>query len=687
VLIFGVFLGLLLGLWAGGNISHLATIRLRWIGLLAAAVVVRFGVEALLNAGAPGIEPFRVPALLAGFGLLLAGLWVNRGYPGISLAFVGILLNAVVILVNGGFMPIWAPSLQIAGYTPTDVNSALHVIVGGSLDADFLVRAVFLGDMFPVPIPVIRNVASLGDLFLTLGLAFFLFASVVRIPQLQPDEELSAIDRGVGRLAGSTRLRRASGVDQFSSQLAWPTTTGVPLETSAGPITGTPAIPIPIPRPSAEAVERVRRHPYARLAVNGSFSALWAGQLISLFGDRIHQLALAAVVLVTTGSALATALVFVAATIPNLLFSPVAGALVDRWDHKEVLVVSDVLRAGAVLLVPVAAATNVVFIYPLVFIITTVSVFFRPARVALLPRIVRSDELMTANSAMWVGETMADVVGFPLAGLFVVALGRALPLAFWLDAATYVGSAALLSTIVVGALRADSPSNTEPARVGDTGTSESPAAADLPDDLEPGIIGELKAGWRFLRGEPTLLANTIQASIAQLMVGILIALTPVYALRVFGSQPIGWQAVYSFIETGQSLGSLVGGFVIGLIGARFAKGRMIISGYTVFGLLLVLFALSGNLGLVLGLSFGVGVTNMIFLIPSQTLFQERTPARLMGRVVGFRFSLVFGAMTIAMAVGGVLAEIVGVTTVIAAFGLLTAIAGLAGLFVPAVRDA
>jgi DHA3 family macrolide efflux protein-like MFS transporter len=681
MLIVGVVLGLLLGLWAGGSIGNLATIRLRWVPLLFAAVVVRVGTEALLNAGIGAVDAFRVPLMLVGFGILIAGLWVNRSYPGLSLAFVGILLNAVVILVNGGFMPIWAPSLQLAGYAPSDVNSAVHVIVGGALDADFLVRAVFLGDIIPVPIPIIRNVASLGDLFLTLGLAFFLFASVVRLPQAIDDEELTAGARQLGRLAGATRLRRSSGFEALTSRSDWLSRSlaAFPAEPPVGPTA--PTLPtIPIPRPSPEAVARVRRHPYARLAVNGSFSALWAGQLVSLFGDRIHQLALAAVVLISTGSALATALVFVAATLPNLLFSPVAGALVDRWDHKEVLVVSDLLRAAAVLLVPIAAATNVVFIYPLMFLITTISVFFRPARVAILPRIVRRDELLTANSALWVGETMADIVGYPLAGLFIVALGTALPLAFWLDAATYIGSAALLSTIIVVHGFGDATEREEAAADGD------PGGAAI-DELPQGILGELKAGWRFLRGEPVLLANTLQASVAQLMIGILIALTPVYALHVFGREPIGWQAVYSFIETGQSLGSLIGGFVIGLIGARFAKGRMIIVGYTVFGLLLVLFALSNNLNLVLGLSVGVGVTNMIFLIPSQTLFQERTPPGLMGRVVGFRFSLVFGSMTLAMAVGGLLAEVVGVTAVIALFGFVTMVAGLAGVLVPGVRDA
>ncbi len=78
---------------------------------------------------------------------------------------------------------------------------------------------------------------------------------------------------------------------------------------------------------------------------------------------------------------------------------------------------------------------------------------------------------------------------------------------------------------------------------------------------------------------------------------------------------------------------------------------------------------------------------MIFIIPSQTLFQERTPPELMGRVVGIRFALVFGSMTIAMLLGSVLGQVLGPGPVIAVFGVLTMGAGLAGLAIPAVRDA
>jgi hypothetical protein len=97
--------------------------------------------------------------------------------------------------------------------------------------------------------------------------------------------------------------------------------------------------------------------------------------------------------------------------------------------------------------------------------------------------------------------------------------------------------------------------------------------------------------------------------------------------------------------------------------------------------------LTGNLAVAFARMTGFGVANMVYVIPSQTLFQVRTPPELIGRVVGLRFALVFGSMTLAMAVGGVLGELFGAAVVIGAFGLLTLMAGLGGILVPAVRDA
>jgi MFS family permease len=270
----------------------------------------------------------------------------------------------------------------------------------------------------------------------------------------------------------------------------------------------------------------------------------------------------------------------------------------------------------------------------------------------------------------------------------VVALGSAIPVAFWLDAATYVASAALLSTLV---MRDPEPEDDEldaaTAATAATSPDGEPAEAPPVRGAFGTFLDELKAGYRFLRTEPTLFANTIQASVGQLTVGAITALMPTYALVVFGTSALGWEAVYTFIESSVGIGNLLGGFVIGLIGSSIAKGRMISGGYAIWGALIVAFALAGNLGLVLGLAFASGLANMAFIIPSQALFQERTPAELMGRVVGFRFALVFGSMAIAMAIGGVLSAVIGVVAVLALFGVLSFAAGVAGFFVPAIRDA
>jgi MFS family permease len=685
VLIGGIALGLVLGLVAGGSIWHLARVRFRWLVALLLAVVLRFGTELAISAGIGIADAFRLPLFTLAYLLLLAGLWANRSQPGMLVAFVGILSNGIAVVANGGRMPIWEPSLVAAGLTPADIRSSFHMILSPPIDASFLLHAGPLIDVLPIPVPYLRNVASMGDAFLSLGLGFFLFATVVRPPrELFVDEEATVQQRLTG-VAETTReradaLQRAGVAGGHQLGLAHGLAEASTLERPA--VLGGAGVGMAAPGrslalgleagdddaalpPSLTAAEAAR-HPYVRLALNPAFSALWSGGLISLLGDRIHQIALAFLAYNVANSPIAVGAIFAAAALPNLLFSPVAGALVDRWDHQEVLVVSDLLRAALVLLIPIAAVVNLLLVYPLVFLVTTVSIFFRPARVAMTPRLVRDDELLTANSATWISETLADVAGYPLAGLFVGLLGTSFALAFWIDAASYLASAILVWSIVVPPLRR-------------SGTVAEPAV--------PNLVEEMKTGWRFLRRDKTLLANTLLATVAQFTIGILVALTAVYASEVIARGPFTKESAYAFLEAGIGIGNLVGGFVIGLVGATLARGRLVVSGYIAWGLCIALLGVTGNLVLAIGLMIGSGIANMVFVIPSQTLFQERTPPELMGRVLGFRFGLVFGSMTIAMAVGGVLGAVFGSAAVIGLFGVVTMVAGIAGAFVPAVRDA
>jgi MFS transporter, DHA3 family, macrolide efflux protein len=704
MLLLSLVIGLGLGVAAGGNILNLASVRMRLLQLLFLGLVVRYAAQYAIEIGAPAADALRLPLFGLGFLLLLIGLWVNREQPGLPLAFVGILLNAAVIVVNGGYMPVWEPSIVAAGLGPAEVGSTFHRIVAatptGGIPPDFLIHAGPLGDIIPIPLPFIQNVISIGDLFLGAGLGFFLFAVTVRSPIEYEEAALAAVRRRLGELSAPPPLRvewPAADKDAWRGAPAGAGVGGLVIADAAaegalvsqvglegaqllggsglkteGLASRTVYVPTAPP-----ILERVRRHPYVRLALDGSFTALWTGQLVSALGDRIHQVALAFIVLETTGSAIAVGAVFLVATLPNLLFSPIAGGLVDRWDHREVMIVSDLLRAGLVLLIPLAAVTNLALAYPLVFLVTTVSIFFRPAEGAILPRIVSGEDLVAANSALWVGETFADIFGYVVAGLFVAILGSQLPLAFWVDSVTYVASALLIASISVAPL----------AKV----------AADKADGVFGAfrrLGGEILEGWRFLRGETTLMANTLQATAGQFMMGIVLALTPLYAAELLNVTGVPedvrdrmTKEAYGYLEGAIGAGNLVGGFLIGLIGSRLALGKMVIVGYVGTGAMVALLALAGNVPVALAMMFGAGAANLAYVIPSQTLFQRRTPPELMGRVLSFRFSLVIGSTTLAMGVGGVLGEFFGASVVIGVFGLVTVAAGLAGLFVPAVRDA
>jgi MFS family permease len=687
MLLISLVIGLALGVAAGGNILNLASVRMRLLQLLFLGLVVRYATQYAIEIGITEADTYRLVLFGGGFLLLLIGLWANREQPGLPLAFVGILLNAVVIVVNGGYMPVWEPSVVAAGLSPAEVGSTFHRIVSatgaGGIPSDFLAQAGPLGDIVPIPIPFIRNVISIGDLFLGAGLGFFLFAVTVRTPVEYERAALDAVRRRIGELTLPTEPVAVGPVADASvavadaalvsaASLDRPQLLGGSSLGAEGQA-GTRYVPVPAP----QILERVRRHPYVRLALDGSFTALWTGQLVSALGDRIHQVALAFVVFEATDSAIAVGAVFLVATLPNLLFGPIAGGLVDRWDHREVMIVSDLLRAGLVLLIPLAAVTNLALAYPIVFLVTTVSIFFRPAKGAILPRIVAHDDLIPANSALWVGETFADIFGYVIAGLFVALLGSQLPLAFWVDSVTYIASAVLIASISVAPV----------ARVA------SEKARGLFGSFRE-LGGEILEGWRFLRGEAVLLANTLQATAGQAMLGILLALTPVYAASLIDTTGLTEEMAdrmtreaYGFLEGSIGAGNLIGGFIIGLIGSRLALGKMVIVGYVGTGAMVAALALAGNLPAALAIMFGVGVANLAFVIPSQTLFQRRTPPEMMGRVLGLRFSLVVGATTLAMGVGGVLGELFGAAIVIGAFGLVTVAAGLAGLFVPAVRDA
>jgi MFS family permease len=201
------------------------------------------------------------------------------------------------------------------------------------------------------------------------------------------------------------------------------------------------------------------------------------------------------------------------------------------------------------------------------------------------------------------------------------------------------------------------------------------------------IWREMGEGWSFLIRQAELFWNTVISTVAQLAFGAEIVCSFLYAKDVLDQQRLAFPENYGWLMSALGLGSVIGGLVIGGFATRTRKGPMTIAGFVLLGGAMVAAGLVRNPYVAIGLFFAIGVANMLYLVPTITLFQERTPQQLFGRVVSTRQALTVGAMALSMGIAGWLAGIVGSAEVLMLGGALIAVAGLAGLAIPAMRNA
>ena len=173
---------------------------------------------------------------------------------------------------------------------------------------------------------------------------------------------------------------------------------------------------------------------------NRDYMLLWSGQLVSNIGTQVSQLAFPLLVLAFTHSPAQAGLAGALRSLPYLLFSLPAGALVDRWDRKRVMIVCDTGRALALASIPLALALNrLTFLQVLVVTALegTFFVFFSLAEAACLPRVVLKEQLPAAVAQNFATDSIMVLVGPPVGGI-LYAFGQLFP--FLGDALTYTAS-------------------------------------------------------------------------------------------------------------------------------------------------------------------------------------------------------------------------------------------------------
>jgi len=220
--------------------------------------------------------------------------------------------------------------------------------------------------------------------------------------------------------------------------------------------------------------------------------------------------------------------------LPAALFGIPAGAYVDRWDRRRTMVISDLARAALVRGVPFAVDVGLWLVYAIAFAVATVSLFFEPAKLSLIPEMVGSDELLAANSLDSATVSAAELAGLAFAGGLVAGVGyRA---AFFFDAATYLLSAVFIWSIAHRA---------QPRPVLATGSRE--------------IVNDAVAGMRYVAQHPVLRDLLAVCSVASAGIAASVTLVYVLARDRFAAGSPGLVTLDAAI----TLGLLIGSFAVG----------------------------------------------------------------------------------------------------------------------------
>jgi predicted MFS family arabinose efflux permease len=359
-----------------------------------------------------------------------------------------------------------------------------------------------------------------------------------------------------------------------------------------------------------------------------NFRLAWTAGFVNDTGDWVLMVALPVYVFSETGSGTTTALLFVCQLLVAAVLGPIGGSLVDRLDLRRCLIGTNL--AQAVTLLPLLAVTPT-RTWP-AFVVTVVqaalSQLNNPANVALLPRLVTTEQLTSANAALSASRSMARLIGSPLGGL-VVAAGGLAPVVV-VDAVSF-----LVAAVAVASITADTRPGTEHA-----------------DHVSAGV----RAGLRALAAHPPLGSVLTINGISQIAQGAFVVLFVVYVIDAVG----GDGGAVGVIRGTMAVGAVAGAAVIGRLGPRVPPLLLLGVGYLGLGLVslvfwnaagwtdamwvfVILFALSGFPGAALQ----VGLFTEV---------QTRSPPGTLGRVAGVLMAFEAVGASIGSILAGVLVD-------------------------------
>ena len=402
---------------------------------------------------------------------------------------------------------------------------------------------------------------------------------------------------------------------------------------------------------------------------NHHFLALWAAQATSQVAQNGINLALLLLVQERTHSPAAVSLTVLSFIVPSVLFGILAGVFVDRMDKKVILVATNALRACAVLGY-IFFDQTLGLILMVNFLFATISQFFSPAEVASIPRLVRRQDLLTANSLFNLTFNATQLIGFIVLTPLIIKLFDVHAF-FVLAAILYVLAAILVSLLPRDLAKLTMVSSAESQRI------------------ILSIWAEIKEGWSILTHDRTSSLAMAQWTLVTTMVPLLAVIGPAFAEGVMKAR--AEDMVFLFAPAG--IGMILSTTLLNRLAHRFAKQTLITAGLVILGISLLLVAAAKTGGsyvlynllgrvidtsglvmelipIIMVLAFFLGIAVALINIPSTTIIQERCPASFRGRIFAVQFTVANAASIVPLLFIGGIAALIGVNKTIFLTGLL-----------------
>jgi MFS family permease len=386
------------------------------------------------------------------------------------------------------------------------------------------------------------------------------------------------------------------------------------------------------------------------------FRLLFWGQVLSLIGDRITFVAMPFAVLAAGGGTKEVGLVAGATAAPFLVFSLAAGVWADRLDRRTIMIVSDVARllcqavAGGLLVAGVAEPWHLAVIG---LVYGSADAFFAPAMYGLLPQIVSTAHLQSANALRGLSMSAGMVVGPATAGLLVAAFGAGG--ALLADACTFA-----VSVVFLARLR---PATVERAEAG-----------------EPDFVTGLREGWREVRSR-----SWVWAMLLGLAVYHVVVLPSVFVLGpVLADRELGGAGAWAAITVGFGIGSVLGQLLL----LRYKPARpLLASAAALIGASCQAGIIGSGLPVpaIAALEALTAICVQVYFTLWETSIQEQVPERAVSRVGSYDLLVSVGLLPVGAVVVGPIAEAAGLHSslyLMSAIGIAVAVAILA---VPSVR--